>query len=206
VVCEVVCVLGLTVGGMLSAEVVPAAGWGVVGFSGGVLVLWGACGICCLGWVVLGALLVLVVEGFDGLGPIGLCGLVGVEGDVVGLAAGVLFVVSGVVMVAGLGMVGNGLEDVDFSAVVWLVLVLSRRRLSARASRKLFMCLWENIMDFLVPMQSAAAHVNRPLSYLLVCCGKSAVFRVCHFVFLSPGAAARRLYSFFEYSVCVSLL
>ena len=65
-VCEVVCVLGLTVGGMLSAEVVPAAGWGVVGFSGGVLVLWGACGICCLGWVVLGALLVLVVEGFDG--------------------------------------------------------------------------------------------------------------------------------------------
>ena len=59
-VCEVVCVLGLTVGGMLSAEVVPAAGWCVVGFSGGVLVLWGACGICCLGWVVLGALLVLV--------------------------------------------------------------------------------------------------------------------------------------------------
>ena len=198
-VCEVFCVLGLTVGGMLSAEVVPAAGWGVVGFSGGVLVLWGACGICCLGWVVLGALLVLVVEGFDGLGPIGLCGLVGVEGDVVGLAAGVLFVL-GVVMVAGLGMVGNGLEDVDFIAVVWLVLVLSRRRLSARASRKLFMCLWENIMDFLVPMQSAAAHVNRPLSYLLVCCGKSAVFRVCH------GAAARRLHSFFEYSVCVSLL
>ena len=40
-VCEVVCVLGLTVGGMLSAEVVAAAGWGVVGFSGGVLVLWG---------------------------------------------------------------------------------------------------------------------------------------------------------------------
>ena len=204
-VCEVVCVLGFTVGGMLSAEVVPAAGWGVVGFSGGVLVLWGACGICCLGWVVLGALLVLVVEGFDGLGPIGLCGLVGVEGDVVGLAAGVLFVF-GVVMVAGLGMVGNGLDDVDFSAVVWLVLVLSRRRLSAKASRKLFMCLWENIMDLLVPMQSAAAHVNRPLSYLLVCCGKSAVFRVCHFVFLSPGAAARRLHSFFEYSVCVSLL
>ena len=92
--------LGLTVGGMLSAEVVPAAGWGVVGFSGGVLVLWGACGICCLGWVVLGALLVLVV--FDGLGPIGLCGLVGVEGDVVGLAASVLFVL-GVVIVAGLG-------------------------------------------------------------------------------------------------------
>ena len=89
---EVVCVFGLTVGGMISAEVVPAAGWGVVGFSGGVLLLWGACGICCLGWVVLGALLVFfVVEGFDGLGPIGLCGLVGVEVDVVGLAAGVLF-------------------------------------------------------------------------------------------------------------------
>ena len=32
------------------------------------------------------------------------------------------------------------------------------------------------------------------------------VCRVCHFVFLSPGAAARRLHSFFEYSVCVSLL
>ena len=28
-VCEVVCVLGLTVGGMLSAKVVAAAGWGV---------------------------------------------------------------------------------------------------------------------------------------------------------------------------------
>ena len=88
VVREVVCVLGLTVGGMLSAEVVPAAGWDVVGFSGGVLVLWGTCGICCLGWVVLGTLLVLGVEDFDGLESIGLCELVGVEGDVVGLAAG----------------------------------------------------------------------------------------------------------------------
>jgi hypothetical protein len=98
-----------------------------------------------LGWVVLGAVLVLGVEDFDGLRSIGLCGLVGVEGDVVGLAAGVSIVL-GVVMVAGLGMVGNGLEDVDFSAVVWLVLVLSRRRrLSARASRKLFMCFFWKI-------------------------------------------------------------
>ena len=122
----------------------------------------------------------------------------------VGLAAGVLFVL-GVVMVAGLGMVGNGLEDVDFIAVVWLVLVLSRRRLSARASRKLFMCLWENIIDLLVPIQSAAAQVNRPQSYFLVCCGKSAVGRVCQFVFLRPVAVGRRLYSFFEYSICVGL-
>ena len=97
-----------------------------------------------MGWVVLGTLLVLGVEDFDGLESIGLCELVGVEGDVVGLAAGFLFVL-GVVMVAGLGMVGNGLEDVDFSAVVWLVLVLSRRRLSARASRKLFMCFFWKI-------------------------------------------------------------
>ena len=144
--------LGFTVGGMLSVEAVAAAGWGVVGFSGGVLVLWGACGICCLGWFVLGAVLVLVVEGFDGLVlVVGSCGdggfetiglrrPVGVEDDVVGLAAGVLFVLE-VVIVAGLGMVGNGLGDV--AAAVWFVLVLSRRRLSAKASRKLFMCLWE---------------------------------------------------------------
>ena len=62
-------------------------------------------------------------------------------------------------------------------------------------------------MDLLVPMQSAAAHVNRPLPYLLVCCGKSAVGRVCQFVFLRPDMVARRLHSFFfEYWICVGLL
>ena len=37
-----------------------------MGFSGGALILWGACGTCCLRWLVLGTLLVMVVEGFDG--------------------------------------------------------------------------------------------------------------------------------------------
>ena len=156
---------------------------------------------------------IMVVEGFGGsvvggcgdardFGAVGLWSSVGVGGDVVGLVCGFSFGVGG----GDLRLEEDGRGCVDLSAVVWFVRVLSRRRLSASARRKFSMCVWEKIMDLLVPMQSAAAQVNKPLSDLVFCCGKSAVCRVCQFVVSRPGAAARRSHSFFEYSSCVGLL
>jgi len=86
------------------------------------------------------------------------------------------------------------------SAAVWCGHGLSRRRLSARARRKFFICLWSNFMGVLELIQRAAAHVNKPLSCLWVCWGKSAVGRVFQVIFSRPGAAARSVCSFPLYS------